>query len=600
MKTADLREALGPDLSEALEGKGYEALTPVQVAVLQPELENRDLRISSQTGSGKTVAIGIVLRSYLSKSAPVRGRSMPTALVVTPTRELAKQVQDELTWLYAPRGVRVAAVTGGANYRDEHRSLAGNPGVVVGTPGRLLDHLRRGSIEAEAIKAIVLDEADRMLDLGFREDIDAILAFAPEGRRTHLVSATFSREVLSLADSAQQDAMHVQGTPLGTANQDIEHLVHVVQPRDRLNALVNLLLAEPGSQTLVFARTRADVADLSDELRAAGFSVGSLSGEMEQTQRNRALSAFKRGELRVLVATDVAARGIDVRDVSRVVQMDPPPDPESYTHRSGRTGRAGRKGTSSLVITPSALGKTRMLLQRARVKFRFMPVPTAADLRRQQEEHLFNELVAEPAEGDTGPSELVRSLAKRLLESDKAELALARLLESSERGARVTPRELTPVDVNVEKTRRRGERPLPFAGKPERFAKPPRGLSVGPLAAEMPPRRVARDRQGPGFEPFRVSYGENHGADARRLLAMLCRRGGIESADIGAIRVMPTFSLVEIAAEVAGHFERSASMPDPRDRHVRIERDGGAPNYSRGPVRPEFKGRPRKQFAADN
>ena len=194
-----------------------------------------------------------------------------------------------------------------------------------------------------------------MLDLGFREDLEAILAMLPAERRSHLVSATFSRDVVALADRFQKDPVHVEGTRLGEANADIEHVVHLVEPCQRVDALVNLLLADEEAKSLVFARTRADVARIAGELAEAGFVVRTLSGEMEQPERDRALAAFRQGGVQALVATDVAARGIDVRDIARVIQIEPPTDVETYTHRSGRTGRAGKQGTSVLFVAPLAL-----------------------------------------------------------------------------------------------------------------------------------------------------------------------------------------------------------------------------------------------------
>jgi ATP-dependent RNA helicase DeaD len=233
----DLTHRVGPALASALAAKGYDTLTPVQEAVLDEALEGRDLRITSQTGSGKTIAIGFAVRDLLDDlTAQYGGPARPRVLVLAPTRELAKQVADELTWLYAPLRVRVAAVTGGAGYLDQKRALSSNPSVIVATPGRLRDALERKKIDASTLAAVVLDEADSMLDLGFREDLDAILAMLPQERRSHLVSATFSRDVVSLADRFQQDPVHVQGTRLGEAHADIEHVVHLVEPSQRIDA----------------------------------------------------------------------------------------------------------------------------------------------------------------------------------------------------------------------------------------------------------------------------------------------------------------------------------------------------------------------------
>ena len=239
-----LETVLGPALAGALEKKGYTSLTPVQQAILDPSLAERDLRITSQTGSGKTVAIGLAVRDLVVRDAsPMAGLGAPHVLVVTPTRELAKQVEEELSWLFAPLKAKVASVTGGASYRDERRALGAGPAVLVGTPGRLLDHLTKGSINPIRLAAVVLDEADRMLDLGFKDDLEAILAYAPDEHRTHLMSATFPREVRALADAVQTDPAMVEGTPIGVANTDIEHVIHLVDPKQRLDAIVNLLPA---------------------------------------------------------------------------------------------------------------------------------------------------------------------------------------------------------------------------------------------------------------------------------------------------------------------------------------------------------------------
>ncbi len=239
-----------------------------------------------------------------------------------------------------------------------------------------------------------------MLDLGFREDLDAILALLPKERRSHLVSATFSRDVVSLADRFQKDPVHVQGTRLGEANVDIEHVVHLVEPRQRIDALINLLLADEDAKSLVFARTRADVARVAGELAEAGFVVRTLSGEMEQPERDRALAAFRQGGVQALVATDVAARGIDVRDVARVIQIEPPTDVETYTHRSGRTGRAGKQGTSVLFVAPSHYQAIARGLSRAKIAHRVEPIPRPDAIQRAREEKLVAWL-ARDGDGET-------------------------------------------------------------------------------------------------------------------------------------------------------------------------------------------------------
>ncbi|AKV00725.1 ATP-dependent RNA helicase [Labilithrix luteola] len=575
MTTIAARELMGTGLASALEAKGYTSLTQVQEAVLDPALAGRDLRISSQTGSGKTVAIGLTIREAANGPSPGEdGKAKPRALVIAPTRELAKQVEDELTWLFEPLRAGVASVTGGASYRDERRAFARGPAILVGTPGRLLDHLERGGVDPSAIQTIVFDEADRMLDLGFRETLEAIIGYAPADHRTHLVSATFPREVKALADSVQNDPAHVEGTPLGTANADIEHVVHVVDSDDRLAAMINLLLAEEAGQTLVFARTRADVAEITQLLGDAGFRVASLSGEMEQRERNRALSAFKRGDLHALVATDVAARGIDVQDIVRVIHAEPPSDPESYTHRSGRTGRAGRKGTSSILVTPPALNRTRSLLTRARVRFRFQPIPTSESIRAAADERLFSAITTEGSELDVRTT----ALAERLAANGDVTTTIARLLAKVGSQAPAEPREVRRIDPSERPERAGRDRDRDRDG----------GRDRGPRA----PREERAMRGEGGWVPFRVTWGKLHGADPRRLLAMVCRRGGIRGSDVGAIDIQRNFSVVDVASAAAGSFARAAGMRDPRDPRVLISPLSDAPpNVSRREprefVRPE-------------
>ena len=584
MNGPDFADVLGPLVLQALEQRGFKSLTPVQEAVLDPALAGRDLRITSQTGSGKTVAVGFALLAFV-RDAPKGGT--PVAMVVAPTRELARQFEEELAWLYASLDVRVASLTGGASYLDERRSLSKRPGVIVGTPGRLLDHLKRGSLDAKGLQAIVLDEADRMLDLGFKDELDAIFTFVPEGHRTHLVSATFPPGVRRLADSVQTDPAHVEGTPLGAANADIDHVIHLLDPRELVNAIINILLAYPEEQTLVFARTRAGVADLTQSLAEAGFAVSSISGEMEQPARNRALAQFKSGKLRALIATDVAARGIDVQDIARVIHADPPTDPDTYTHRSGRTGRAGRKGTSSILVSPSALGKTTIVLRRARLPFRFEPIPTAEAIRQRGSDRLFEELTRDDAPDATGLGDDIWNLAKRLAAGTNVTRSLARLLDRTGFSGPTEPRS---VRVMLPPSERR-EAPRAARSFPSsvRQGFTPSGVARGLDNGGPAPRgeRGAAPKGSRTFVPFRVSWGQEKGAEARKLMAIVCRRGNIRGSDVGAIRVARRFSIVEVASDVADSFADAVKDADPRSPETRIARDVSTPNDARPPRRHE-------------
>ena len=334
-------------LGPTLKARGFENLTAVQSAILAEGLTGRDLRISSQTGSGKTVAVGLVLANDLAnaqdpgKSHDRNGPARPQVLLVAPTRELAAQLGEELGWLFRPLGKTIAVVTGGTNIGLDFRALRSNPQVLVGTPGRLFDHVKRASIDLSDLSAVVLDEADEMLDMGFRDELEGILETTPTERHTHMVSATFPREVLALAARYQRDAYTVQGGDPKGANTDITHVAHDVRMGNRIDALVNIFLSSPDERTLVFVRTRVATADVATDLTAAGFKAFALNGEMGQRERTATLDAFREGKVQFLIATDVAARGLDIRDVNRIVHFDLPENPEAFTHRSGRTGRAG-------------------------------------------------------------------------------------------------------------------------------------------------------------------------------------------------------------------------------------------------------------------
>ncbi|WP_437275056.1 DEAD/DEAH box helicase [Sorangium sp. So ce375] len=620
MNPDSLHDALPAPLAGALARRGFTSLTPVQQAVLAPELAGRDLRISSQTGSGKTVAIGIALAPRLERAladraaaaspdgAP-RNAAAPAAVIIAPTRELAAQIAGELSWLLSPLGARVACVTGGTSFGAEARGLRRDPLVIAGTPGRLLDHLERGTLDPRGVLALVLDEADQMLDLGFRDDLEAIVGKMPADRQTHLVSATFSREVRALADRFQRDAVSVEGTRPGAANGDIAHVAHLVLPAEREAAVVNLLLLAPGERTLVFVRTREGAAELADKLTALGLPARALSGDLEQRERTRTLDAFRSGAITTLVATDVAARGIDVPEVGRVIHADPPGDPEIFTHRSGRTGRAGRKGTSVLLVAPFAREQALRLLRRARVEATFRPAPSPDDVLRAADERLAAELAAaRRVEADAGdaaaadasargqreasgpaPDARHRELAARLLADMDATELVAALLARAKHTGPCAPQPVTavaPARSEPPASRARPSAP-PWSGVPSRArpsappwsGAPSRARPPAPPWSDAPSRARPAARRGDGeqpprlpFVPFQVNWGERHGADPRRLLALVCRRGGVSSQQIGAIRIGSTASVVEVASPAAPEFARAVNQPDARDARIRIVR----------------------------
>lgn len=439
-------EGLPEPVVRALSARGFVQLTSVQKAVANADTASTDLRISSQTGSGKTVAVGIAIaRGILADGPRPEGTKGPSVLVLAPTRELAGQVRKELDWLLAglPDST-TEVVTGGTSVGLDRKNLSRRPRVLVGTPGRVLDHLNAGVLRPEGISLVVLDEADQMLDMGFREELEAILGLLPSERRTHLVSATFSGEVLNVAKRVQKESLHLEGSPLGTANTDIEHVAHVVPERHRYDALVNLLLlhqADPAEsgRTLVFTRTRRDTAEVAERLGREGFKAEPLSGDLAQASRTRTLEAFRYGRIDVIVATDVAARGLDIDGVSLVVHFDPPGDSDALTHRSGRTGRAGQKGTSVLLLPPQARRRVERLLHDARISPTFAPVPSAEKIQKAYTKAGRRQIFA-ALEKDQ--SEEALAYAAKLLAEHPAERVIATLLTMTETKPPCPPREV--------------------------------------------------------------------------------------------------------------------------------------------------------------
>lgn len=546
-------------LSEALAARGYAAPTSVQAAVLETEAEGRDLIVSAQTGSGKTVAFGLAMAPQLLDG---EGRALPAAaplaLIIAPTRELALQVSRELAWLYGPTGARVATCVGGMDASKERRALSYGAQIVVGTPGRLRDHLERGALDLHALAVAVLDEADEMLDMGFREDLEELLDATPDERRTLLFSATMPRPIVALARRYQRDALRISTVDSDRGHGDIEYLAMAIAPADIENAVVNLLRYHEAETAMLFCATRDNVRHLHASLTERGFAVVALSGEHSQNERNHALQALRDRRARVCVATDVAARGIDLPTLSLVIHVEIPRDAETLQHRSGRTGRAGKKGTAILLVPYPRRRRVEMMLRGARIPAEWTAPPSAAEIRAADSERMMATLLA-PVEVD----EEDRALAARLLAERSAE-DIAAALVRAHRASLPEPEELLAADAGP----------------------PPRG-----------PR--------PGFEGstwFRMNVGRRQNADPRWILPLLCRRGHVSRSDIGAIRITGAETLFEVAGPIAARFlaavQRTAGEDDgveivaidgkPRDEARAPRRDGPRPQRPAG--KPHRKG----------
>jgi ATP-dependent RNA helicase DeaD len=557
-------------IAEALAARSYTDLTPVQTAVMVPEAEGRDLLVSAQTGSGKTVAFGIAMASdVLNGQEKLTRAGDPLALIIAPTRELALQVQRELEWLYSKTGARVISCVGGMDPRREARNLADGCHIVVGTPGRLRDHLERGRLEIGALKAIVLDEADEMLDLGFREDLEFILGATPEGRRSLLFSATLPPEIVSLAKRFQRDALRIATAKAQAGHSDIDYRVVRVAPNEIEHAVVNVLRYFEAPCSIVFCNTREAVRHLQTILHERGFTTVALSGELSQNERNHALQALRDGRARVCVATDVAARGIDLPNLDLVVHAELPRDAEVLQHRSGRTGRAGRKGVSVLLVPFSRRRRADQLLQYARVQAQWSGPPTAEEIRKLDQERLLKHpcLTAENTEEDL-------ALAQALL-AERAPEELAAALARFYREQLPAPEELyQPPEQDARPPRERTDRP-DRGDRADRSDRADRGER--PERGERPASMAGRSVW------FRINVGRQKNADPRWLLPLICRVGKVTKPEIGSIRIFERDTRFEVAIDSAERFTAALARSEKTD--VKIEAVGDAP-----PPRPRAEG----------
>ncbi len=523
-------ESLPPAIAEAVAERGYAAPTPVQAAVLDEQAHGRDLIVSAQTGSGKTVAFGLALaEALLAETGPMPLVERPLALVIAPTRELALQVSRELGWLYAKAGLRIATCVGGMDASKERRALRAGPAIVVGTPGRLRDHLERGALDLSGLVGVVLDEADEMLDMGFRDDLEAILDASPETRRTLLFSATMPRPIVALAERYQTNALRLALVGEDRGHGDIAYQAVVVAPNEIEQAVVNLLRYHEAETAILFCATRDNVRHLHATLQERGFAVVALSGEHSQSERNQALQALRDRRVRVCVATDVAARGIDLPTLSLVIHVEIPRDAETLQHRSGRTGRAGKKGTAALIVPFNRRKRVDAMLRGAKIAAEWTDPPTPEQIRAKDRERLLSVLLA-PAEFDDED----RALAERLMaERPAADIAAA--LVQAHRAAMPQPEEL-------------------LANTPEA-------------------RDAARqERHRPGFDDtvwFRIDVGRRQNAEPRWLLPLLCRRGHVTRNEIGAIRIGPNETHFQVPRPIAARFAeavaRTAGGEDEQD-----------------------------------
>jgi ATP-dependent RNA helicase DeaD len=562
-----------PPLARALAERNYNDATPVQTAVLAPDAAGRDLLVSAQTGSGKTVAYGLAIANDLLGDAERLPRAAaPLALIVAPTRELALQVHRELEWLYKHAGARVVSCVGGMDPQREKRELEAGAHIVVGTPGRLCDHIRRKRLDVTELKA------DEMLDLGFREDMEFILKTTPDTRRTLLFSATLPRTIISITKQYQNNPFRIEVTGGEGGHADIEYRAIRITPGDVEHAVVNVLRFFESPSAIVFCNTRNAVNHLQAALLERGFSVVALSGELTQNERTKALQSLRDGRARVCVATDVAARGLDLPSLGLVIHADLPNDPEVLQHRSGRTGRAGKKGISVMLVIPARKRRAELLLNLAGIDAVWGTSPTVEEIRALDQQRMLQDALFGEA---TTEDDLV--LARALLAERSPEdiaAALARLYRSR----LPAPEDILDPGQGGRSRDDRGPREDRGARKDSRDS---RGEERAPRS------KPARGGMTDGSVWFRAAIGRNKNAEARWLLPMICRRGGIGKSDIGAIRIFDASTEFEISATAADEFAQKIKRPDKED-NIRIEALPDGPQGDTQPAKrakPDYKGK---------
>ncbi len=511
--------ALLPAVLSAVEAQGYVTPSPIQAQTIPALLEGRDMLGQAQTGTGKTAAFALPLLSRLDIQ-----RRVPQVLVMAPTRELAQQVAASFSkYGQNLQGLEVATLCGGQEYREQLGALKRGAQVIVGTPGRIIDHLDRGSLKLDGLTALVLDEADEMLRMGFIDDVKRVVADTPKDAQRVFFSATLPTEIERIVNRYLVDPVKVAIESRTTTGENIEQRIVRVDGGAKLEALARILEVEPVDAAIVFVRTRAACTTLVEQLTARGVNAAGLSGDLDQSLRERTITRLKRAKVDVLIATDVAARGLDVPRITHVINYDLPQDAEAYTHRIGRTGRAGRSGIAITFAGFREGRKVGWMEQATGQKMTEMPLPDEAAIRAHRDEVFHHRVVAALTKG----AEEQRALVERLVEEghDPVELACA--------FAAMARADEAPI----------GRLQAPRKERSTRDA----GSSAKPGARRERGERGERPRTpSEGMTRYRVSVGHKDGVKPGQLVGALANEGGIEGARIGRIDIRNAFSVVEL------------------------------------------------------
>ena len=551
---------LREELLLALEKKGFSVPTPVQEKTLSLDSFETDLIVRARTGSGKTLAFLLPLLQDME--LPVRS---PKILILSPTRELAQQIAREAEWVSRYMDLSVATLVGGLDMSAQIRSLKDGATIVVGTPGRTLDHINRGSLTTDEILSVILDEGDHMLDMGFRDELEGILDELPARERTWLFSATMPREVRELSKKYLKDPVYISLVEDGEQHEDIVHRAYLVPSRRKIEGLVNVLLWERPTRGLIFCHTRLETMSVAQRLSGEGFSAGALHGEMTQRERNTVLSSFKSGRLPLLVATNVAARGLDVEGVSHVIQLGLPDDRDTFVHRSGRTGRAGQEGINVLVLSPQEGEKFKYMLGSAKVAVEWKNAPHQDEIAKVQRDIAEEKLLTAK---EAGEDKEYLAWAEDLLSRVNPKDLVTRLLWT------LSSRKSAGYDLTEElekELRRKGrstrEKDRPAVPAKRRIDKRPKGTML------------------------RLSKGLSDGWDVGRVLQAVCTSLNVDRSEIGVIRVKDDHVMVELLPVALSRFEMDSRG---LERRGLLEEGGGRASLFSSPQRSQ-QGRGRFQ-----
>ncbi len=575
---------LDGEVLKALDDVGYETPSAIQAATIPTLLSGRDVVGLAQTGTGKTAAFALPILARLDVS-----QKQPQALVLAPTRELALQVCEAFEKYAARlRGVHILPVYGGQGYGVQLSALRRGVHIVVGTPGRIMDHLDKGTLDLSELKYLVLDEADEMLKMGFAEDVETILAETPDDKQVALFSATMPAAIRRISQQYLNlpEEITVKAKTQTSANITQRYLV--VSYAQKVDALTRILEVENFEGMIIFVRTKNVTEELAEKLRARGYSAQAINGDVPQAQRERTVNQLKSGKLDILVATDVAARGLDVERISHVVNFDIPTDSEPYVHRIGRTGRAGRTGDAISFVTPRERGLLNRIEKATRQPIEQMQLPSVDDVNVTRLARFDDRISAALAQDERidGFRDIIAHYVRHH-DVPEADVAAALAVVAQ------------------------GDSPLLMEPEPER---PRRERDDRPARDRDGGERGARPRRGSGkpMETYRIAVGKRHRVEPRQIVGALANEGGLQRDDFGAIQIRPAFSLVELPADLPGdvldrlsgtrisgkliELRPDTGAPKRRDRDdrgprkPRDDRDGGRRYDDRPPRKPRHKG----------